>query len=132
DKPAKTEKRNSVSDSEDMTKSLTASVFLHTNTASIQSSVSSSLSSELERATRKPPPKKTTIAVLTPSYDTSMASGASASQSEVLASILPSKTGRVFIGFPTQQTTGLNAHISAPSVIPTVERESIDLNTRYI
>ncbi|EYE97241.1 histidine kinase-like ATPase domain-containing protein [Aspergillus ruber CBS 135680] len=132
DKLAKTEKHNSVSDSEDMTKSLTASVFLHTNTASIQSSVSSSLSSELERATRKPPPKKTTIAVLTPSYDISMASGASASQSEVLASILPSKAGRIFIGFPTQQTTGLNAHISAPSVIPTVERESIDLNTRYI
>jgi len=132
DKPTKTEKRNSVGNLEDMTKSLTASVFLHTNTASIQSSVSSSLSSELERATRKPPPKKTTIAVLTPSYDTSMASGASASQSEVLASILPSKDGRVFIGFPTQQTTGLNAHISAPSVIPTVERESIDLNTRYI
>lgn len=132
DKPAKTEKRDSVSDSEDMTRSSTASVFLHTNTASIQSSVSSSLSSELERATRKPPPKRTKIAVLTPSYDTSLASGASASQSEVLSSILPSKAGRVFIGFPTQQTTGLNAHISAPSVIPTVERESIDLNTRYI
>lgn len=28
--------------------------------------------------------------------------------------------------------TGLNAHISTPSVIPTVERESIDLNNRYV
>lgn len=127
-----TEKRNSVDDSEDMSKILNASVFLHINTASIQSSVGHSLSSELERATRKPPPKKTSIAVLTPSYDTSMASGAATSRSDFLTSVLPSKAGRVFIGFPTQQTTGLNAHISAPSVIPTVERESIDLNTRYI
>ena len=132
EKPPKHEKRDSTGDSEDMTKLSTESVFLHINTASIQSSIGQSLSSELERATRKPPPKKTTIAVLTPSYDTSMASGVSASQSEILGSILPSKVGKVFIGFPTQQTTGLNAHISAPSVIPTVERESIDLNTRYI
>lgn len=42
------------------------------------------------------------------------------------------KAGRVFIGFPTSQTTGLLAHISAPSVIPTVERESIDLNARHV
>ncbi|KAE8349046.1 hypothetical protein BDV28DRAFT_70533 [Aspergillus coremiiformis] len=132
EKPAKVENSNNISDSEDMTNSLTASVFLHINTANIQCSVSQSLSSELERATRKPPPKKSTIAVLTPSYDTTLATGASGLQSEILSSILPSKGGRVFIGFPTHQTTGLNAHISAPSVIPTVERESIDLNTRYI
>lgn len=115
-----------------MTTMVTATVFLHINTASIQPSISSSLSKELERATRKPPPKRATIAILTPSYDANIATGASASQSEILASILPTKSGRIFIGFPTQQTTGLNAHVSAPSVIPTVERESIDLNTRYI
>jgi hypothetical protein len=28
--------------------------------------------------------------------------------------------------------TGLSAHISTPSVIPTVERESIDLNNRFV
>ncbi|KAF7587388.1 hypothetical protein BBP40_007332 [Aspergillus hancockii] len=131
DKPAK-EIKDNASDSEDMTKASTASVFLHINTASIQCSTSQSLSSELERATRKPPPKKSIVAVLTPSYDTTLASGSSGLQSEILSSILPSKAGRIFIGFPTHQTTGLNAHISAPSVIPTVERESIDLNTRYI
>ncbi|RAK94758.1 hypothetical protein BO79DRAFT_163870 [Aspergillus costaricaensis CBS 115574] len=132
EKPARPEQQDNSTDSGEMTKTLTASVFLHINTASLQASVSQSLSSELERATRKPPPKRSTIAILTPSYDTTLASGASGLQSEVLSSILPSKGGRVFIGFPTHQTTGLNAHISAPSVIPTVERESIDLNTRYI
>ncbi|KAL4955254.1 hypothetical protein BDW69DRAFT_161073 [Aspergillus filifer] len=132
EKPVDNEKKEKASQSGDMTKVSTASVFLHINTASIQASISHSLSSELERATRKPPPKRTSLAVLTPSYDTSQASAASGSQAEFLSSILPSKGGRVFIGFPTQQTTGFNAHISAPSVIPTVERESIDLNTRYI
>ncbi|KAL4989001.1 hypothetical protein BDW68DRAFT_81390 [Aspergillus falconensis] len=129
-KPVDNQKKEVADDTGDLTNISTASIFLHINTASIQASISQSLSSELERATRKPPPRKTSIAVLTPSYDTSLAS--SSSQAEFLSSILPSKGGRVFIGFPTQQTTGLNAHISAPSVIPTVERESIDLNTRYI
>ncbi|RDW83937.1 histidine kinase-like ATPase domain-containing protein [Aspergillus mulundensis] len=126
-KPLDSQKKEVAGDIGDLTKISTASVFLHINTASIQTSISQSLSSELERATLKPPPKKTTIAVLT---DTSLTSASS--EPEFISSILPSKGGRVFIGFPTQQTTGLNAHISAPSVIPTVERESIDLNTRYI
>ncbi|KAJ5921514.1 hypothetical protein N7466_009840 [Penicillium verhagenii] len=132
DKPSQSQKTLQPEQSGNMTSLVKATVFLHINTASIQPSVSSSLSKELERATRKPPPKRATIAILTPSYDANVASGASSSQSEILASILPSKAGRVFIGFPTAQTTGLNAHVSAPSVIPTVERESIDLNTRYI
>lgn len=119
-------------DSGNLSAMISASVFLHINTASLQPSISRDLAKELERATRKPPPKKATLAILTPSYDASMATEASSSQSEVLSSILPTKSGRVFIGFPTAQTTGLNAHVSAPSVIPTVERESIDLNTRYI
>ncbi|KAL4898511.1 hypothetical protein BDV59DRAFT_167032 [Aspergillus ambiguus] len=132
EKPPKAEKPAPNADTEDLAQVSTASVFLHISTANIQCSVSHSLSSELERATRKPPPKRSTLAILTPSYDTTLASGMSGSHSEILSSILPSKAGRVFIGFPTHQTTGLNAHISAPSVIPTVERESIDLNTRYI
>jgi len=130
--PSRVQKTERTEEPGNMTSMQTATVFLHINTASVLPSISHSLSKELERATRKPPPKKATIAILTPSYDANIATGVSASQSEVLASILPTKSGRVFIGFPTQQTTGLNAHVSAPSVIPTVERESIDLNTRYI
>ncbi|KAJ5166457.1 uncharacterized protein N7482_005238 [Penicillium canariense] len=132
EKPGNTQQAEKPDETTNMTAMLKATVFLHINTASIQPSISSSLSKELERATRKPPPKRATIAILTPSYDANIATGASESQSEILASILPTKAGRIFIGFPTQQTTGLNAHVSAPSVIPTVERESIDLNTRYI
>jgi hypothetical protein len=52
--------------------------------------------------------------------------------SRIFAEVLPTKAGRIFIGFPTAQTTGFLAHVSAPSLIPTVERENIDLHARNI
>ncbi|THZ73626.1 hypothetical protein D6C84_09629 [Aureobasidium pullulans] len=124
--------------SEDLSGTSTASVFLRISTVNVQTYVNKTLAAELERATKKPPPKHTRIAILTSSYDESSVSMATLSgsssgkASEIFASVLPSKNGRVFIGFPTAQTTGLLAHISAPSVIPTVERESIDLNARWV
>jgi hypothetical protein len=113
-------------------------VFLRISTVSIQTHVSSSFATELERATKKPPPKKTQIAILTSSHDETSASlssvsGITSDKAETLfSSVMPHKHGRIFIGFPTSQTTGMLCHISAPSVIPTVERESIDLNARYV
>ena len=123
---------------EDLAGHSTASAFLRISTVNVQTSVSKQLAQELERATKKPPPKQTRIAILTSSYDESSASlssvsGASSKKaSDIFSSVLPTKNGKIFIGFPTAQTTGLLAHISAPSVIPTVERESIDLNARYV
>jgi hypothetical protein len=116
----------------------TATVFLRMSTVNVQTNVSKSLSQELERATKKPPPKRTRIAILTSSYDETAASvtpgsGSSTQRAtDIFASVLPTRSGKIFIGFPTAQTTGILAHISAPSVIPTVERESIDLNARYV
>ncbi|KAL9534311.1 hypothetical protein SMMN14_02314 [Sphaerulina musiva] len=123
---------------EDIAGCSTATVFLRISTVSILTNVSRQLSAELERATKKPPPKRTRISILTSSYDESAASlstssgGSSKKAADIFASVLPTKNGKIFIGFPTAQTTGLLAHISAPSVIPTVERESIDLNARYV
>lgn len=113
-----------------------ATVALRISTVAVQTNCSKTLTLELERATKKPPPKQTRIAILTSSYDASAqtnVSGSGASKAgEIFATVLPTKNGRVFIGFPTAQTTGLLAHISAPSVIPTVERENIDLNARWV
>ncbi|PTB69328.1 hypothetical protein BBK36DRAFT_1186788 [Trichoderma citrinoviride] len=126
---------------EDVTGLNSATIFLRATTASIKTHVSTSFSAELERATKKPPPKTTKISILTTSYDEAEASkssspenGAFAKATDVFASVLPSKKpgGRIFIGFPTMQTTGAGMHISAPSVIPTVEREAIDLNARWV
>lgn len=126
--------------SEDITALSQSSIFLQVTTGLINTKVSASFSAELERATKKPPPKTTKLAILTSSYDETKASedaaasGAVAKAADIFASVLPSKKpgGRIFIGFPTGQTTGAGMHISAPSVIPTVEREAIDLNARWV
>jgi Protein of unknown function (DUF3684) len=126
---------------EDLTAPTTSNVFLSVTTGTIRTSVSASFASELERATKKPPPKTTKLAILTSSYDETSASSQGSNKAEtatkrinVFASVLPGKNpgGRIFIGFPTHQTTGAGIHLSAPSVIPTVERESIDLNARWV
>ncbi|KAG5950164.1 hypothetical protein E4U53_005421 [Claviceps sorghi] len=125
---------------EDVTKTSASTIFLSATSATIQTKVSSSFASELERATKKPPPKTTKISILTASYDEAEASEVPAAHAafktvtDVFASVLPSKKpgGRIFIGFPTMQTTGAGMHVSAPSVIPTVEREAIDLNARWV
>ena len=122
---------------EDLTAVTTANVFLRVTTALVKTSISASFASELERATKKPPPKSTKLAILTSSYDETAASAKEnpvAKGINIFSSVLPGKKpgGRIFIGFPTHQTTGAGMHLSAPSVIPTVERESIDLNARWV
>ena len=107
------------------------SIFLHATNATLRTFPTTKFAAELERATKKPPPKTTYLAIMTSPFIDSEANIKSGTSS-VFATVLPSKSGRIFIGFPTHQTTGLSAHISAPSVIPTVERESIDLNARYV
>ncbi|KIW70878.1 hypothetical protein PV04_03113 [Phialophora macrospora] len=111
---------------------VSATVFLNVNTATIKTFTGVKFNEELERATKKPPPKFTKLAILTAPYieDSSLSKASAAG--DVFGTVLPSRGGKIFIGFPTHQTTGLSAHISAPSVIPTVERESIDLNARYV
>lgn len=128
------EKSDSTLCTNDLTASSCSSIFLHITAAQVSTLVSSSFGRELERATKKPPPKSTTLAILTSSYipPSSGISGAANNQTEIFNNVLPSKSGRIYIGFPTHQTTGLNAHVSAPSLIPTVERESVDLNARYV
>ncbi|KAK4453176.1 heat shock cognate 90 kDa protein [Podospora aff. communis PSN243] len=125
---------------EDVTAWSTSNIFLRVTSGTVATKVSPSFASELERATKKPPPKTTKIAILTSSYDETVASELSSSGTsgtkvaDVFSTVLPSKKpgGRIFIGFPTTQTTGAGMHVSAPSVIPTVEREAIDLNARWV
>ncbi|KIV91504.1 hypothetical protein PV10_06036 [Exophiala mesophila] len=111
---------------------VSATVFLTVNTATIKTFTGQKFNQELERATKKPPPKYTKLAVLTAPHIAESSLAQTWAAGDIFGSVLPTKNGKIFIGFPTHQTTGLSAHISAPSVIPTVERESIDLNARYV
>ncbi|KAH6840942.1 hypothetical protein B0I37DRAFT_331751 [Chaetomium sp. MPI-CAGE-AT-0009] len=138
-KAAKEEKAIQDTIVEDLTAPSTSVIFLRVTSAQIATRVSASFAAELERATKKPPPKTTKLSILTSSYEATVASAEASSNqaskiADVFASVLPSKKpgGRIFIGFPTTQTTGAGMHISAPSVIPTVEREAIDLNARWV
>ncbi len=130
-KAAHDERASQLAILENLTGIAKASVFFRVSTAAIRTSIIDVFSQELERATKKPPPKTTKLAILTSSYESTVP-GVSSTATDIFSSVLPSRSGRIFIGFPTHQTTGLGAHISAPSVIPTVERESIDLNARWI
>ena len=122
---------------EDLLGEATATVFIHVNKANVRTVVDRSFATELERATKKPPPKFTTVSLLSTSYDEQVASSSCTDKATVIPKIFSTFVpingkGKIFIGFTTNQTTGLNIHISTPSVIPTVERESIDLNNRFV
>ena len=136
EKAAKAERELELELAKDLLGEGRVTAFLHTTTAQLTSNVDKSFAKELERATKKPPPKTTRIVLLTTSHDESELSSSIDSNiskaMDVFANVLPRNTGRIFIGFPTHQTTGFGAHISAPSVVPTVERESIDLNARWV
>lgn len=94
--------------SEDLMGESHASIFLHVSSAIVRTHVSQKFSMELKRATKKPPPRFTTVSLLTASYDELVASAATASSqghdsTSIFNSVLPSK-GRIFIGFPTNQS----------------------------
>ncbi|KAI0442868.1 neutral zinc metallopeptidase [Xylaria telfairii] len=109
---------------------------LRQTSAVITTSLNEQLAIGLKRRTKKQPPEKTQLTLLTSLQDeivkptNSAVSNNSPNVTEIFASILPSDKlgGRIFIGFPTMQTTGAGMHISSSSFIPTVEREALDLN----
>lgn len=105
------------------------SIFLRVVTGSLQVSVSSDYEKEMERATKKKPPKTTKFQLV---YTGKEELDASENRNQIFKDLIPfPHQGRVFIGFPTHQTTGCCCHM-ASRFIPTVERESIDFADRYI
>ncbi|GAA5813959.1 hypothetical protein MFLAVUS_007449 [Mucor flavus] len=106
-----------------------ASIFIRVVTGSLQVSVSRDYEKEMERATKKKPPKTTKFQLV---YTGKEELDASENQNQIFKDLIPfPHQGRVFIGFPTHQTTGFCCHM-ASRFIPTVERESIDFADRYI
>ncbi|KAF9167525.1 hypothetical protein DFQ26_004297 [Actinomortierella ambigua] len=101
----------------------TASIFLRTASGHLDVKVTKQFAAEMERTTKKYPPSKTLIQILYLGHDEKEASSESKS---IFKDLIPfPDQGRIFIGFPTHQTTGFTSHV-AGRFIPTVERESID------
>lgn len=92
-----------------------------------------SLRLDLERATKKPCPSSTRLSIIFSDRDTSCQKKSEKTFSkdlDIFSGIRP-REGKVFIGQATGQTSGFGGHLAA-RFIPTVERESIDLNDRSV
>ncbi|CAG8538686.1 7915_t:CDS:10, partial [Acaulospora colombiana] len=105
-----------------------ASMYLRVASGHLDVRVTKAFSNEMERSTKKKPPSTTSIHIIFSGYDEhSYSSDRNEKVSDIFKNLLPyPEQGRIFIGFPTHQTTGCSSHLSA-RLIPTVERESIDL-----
>ncbi|KAL8995170.1 MAG: hypothetical protein Q9169_005055, partial [Polycauliona sp. 2 TL-2023] len=119
---------------QDMTAISKHKVFYHVNKASVLTEVSRELNAEFLRVRKKSPPKATTLSFLAQSYDEQAASSLneSAVASQIFKSVIPKNRGKIYIGFTLSQTTGLGAHLEIPALVPTVEREQLDLNSKHI
>lgn len=106
-----------------------ATIFLRIVTGNMDVKVTRDFEREMERSTKKKPPGKTTFSLI---FTGREELDASEKQNAIFRDLIPfPNQGRVFIGFPTHQTTGCGSHMAA-RFIPTVERESIDFVDRYI
>ncbi|KAF9435865.1 hypothetical protein BGZ76_005362 [Entomortierella beljakovae] len=98
-------------------------IFLRTASGNLDVKVTKQFAAEMERTTKKYPPSQTAIQILYVGHDEKQASTENKS---IFKDLVPfPEQGRIFIGFPTHQTTGFCSHV-AGRFIPTVERESID------
>ena len=139
-----------------MLTSLSASIHLRIATAHINVSADRAFEKEIERSTKKPPPKTTAFHIIftgkeeydasfppeddpdAPEGQRSLATTASNRASldtgvrQIFQGLMPrlEEQGHAFIGFRTHQTSGFSGHIAA-RFIPTVERESLDFIDRY-
>ncbi|PWN41182.1 hypothetical protein IE81DRAFT_367653 [Ceraceosorus guamensis] len=128
-----------------------ASIHISVATATITVTADKAFSKEIERSTKKPPPRETKVSIIKQSLEEHDASlkgalaepvaGAEESAEvnrtrrglrEVFKGVLPSleEQGYVFIGFKTSQSSGFAGNLAA-RFIPTVEREAIDFIDRY-
>ncbi|KAK9467971.1 hypothetical protein V1512DRAFT_260474 [Lipomyces arxii] len=108
-----------------------AVIFLRNVTGYIITSPSSSFAKKLQGAIMKPPPKHASISMIALNKDEA---DSSQLKSGIAAQIFPKSfaDAKVFIGFPTKQTTALKSHIAAPQAIPTMERAAVDTANAYV
>lgn len=134
EKPVQDGKQVSTLAVEDVTTISRQKTFFHVNRVTINTTVPRNLNAEFLRTRKKAPPKVTTVSLLSQSYDESAASGTDQPTiaSKLFDTVGPATNGHIYIGFQTSQTTGLGAHLSIPSIVPTVEREQIDLTSNHI
>ncbi|KAH6568144.1 hypothetical protein BASA50_002410 [Batrachochytrium salamandrivorans] len=108
-------------------------IFMHIATADITTSLPRKLSDEMKRTTKKNPPALTQLLLMFSNFDEYDSSSGVRKGVDMFDDLIPGPAdqGRIFIGFPTHQTTGCAVQV-AGHLIPTVERESIDFVDRSL
>ncbi|KDE08540.1 hypothetical protein MVLG_01317 [Microbotryum lychnidis-dioicae p1A1 Lamole] len=121
---------------------LAVSLFLRTVSSTLRVTPTRQFSTEMLRATKKGLPSTTVYSLIwtgKDEFDASQAGKEAVATTEeknarqVFAGLLSNleSSGRVFIGFPTFQTTGCASSIAA-RFVSTVERESLDFQAKYV
>ncbi|KAM0748229.1 hypothetical protein T439DRAFT_328208 [Meredithblackwellia eburnea MCA 4105] len=117
-----------------------ATLFLRTVSGQLKVSPPTHFANEMVRATKKSLPARTNYSLIWTGKDEFEAGLAAEGLDDktgearkVFAGLVSDldTNGRVFIGFPTFQTTGCAASVAA-RFVSTVERESIDFQARYV
>eukprot|EP01117_Protostelium_nocturnum_P007885 TRINITY_DN2815_c0_g1_i4.p1 TRINITY_DN2815_c0_g1~~TRINITY_DN2815_c0_g1_i4.p1 ORF type:complete len:1661 (-),score=588.61 TRINITY_DN2815_c0_g1_i4:79-5061(-) len=107
----------------------TLMLFLRVVNGNLKVSLPKDVIVEMERSTKKKPPSKTSIQLM---FLSSGEKEMSAMDNPIIKDLAPfPDQGRIFIGFPTHQTTGFSSHL-AGRFIPTVERENIDFVDKFL
>ncbi|KAG8950382.1 hypothetical protein FRC03_012900, partial [Tulasnella sp. 419] len=111
-----------------------SSIHVTLYSADVEVSASEKITSELKRATKKPPPRVCKLSLIH-HEDNRRSQGKHVPIDYVFRNLRgeadSSNSARVFIGHTTSQSTGIGAHVSA-RFIPTVDRESIDFMDPYV
>lgn len=117
--------------SQDPSEETTVVTFLRRIDAIVDVRVSSKFKQKMIESVLKAPPSQTTMSLLTQSRHEHEVSQLKPPLSEY---IFPSNfnDAKIFVGFPTKQSTSIKSHLALNQIIPTLERTAIDMSNDLV
>lgn len=117
--------------STDPSESTQVSASLRKVTGKLGVNVSSSFSRKMKETVLKPPPKEAIISMLIDSRDEKEQSKLKPPLADY---VFPKQfnDAKIFIGFPTKQSTSFKSHVAINQLIPTMERTAVDMANAYV
>ena len=105
--------------------------FLRKITGRLDVNVSSSFAKKMKDTVMKPPPKEAIISMLTENKGEKELSELKPPLSDY---VFPKdiNDAKIFIGFPTKQSSSFRSHIAINQLIPTMERTAVDMSNAYV
>lgn len=105
--------------------------FLRKITGTVNVHVSRNFAQKMKETVMKPPPKEAVISMLSHSR-------AERNESEIKPPlsdyIFPKEynDAKIYVGFPTKQSTSMKSHLAMSQLIPTMERTAIDMSNSFV